>query len=226
MNPVFHVRRNNAGELIRVDTHTSDNDDDGIDETWIHVQLSPSVNHEALREAERLLPGVLADLRRVAADSTAMMAVLANLADDVEIDAGGHYPGDNNSDVATLLRWLANGHFTLLGYQRCPVRDGHVSGDAATASLGVLRRRKGSRPRLTEDTELLALAQTDVASYLRFGAYPYVFAIRENADGSVFEHRLIGLFTVTSARTPERSCNSSDPLGRESLHHLMTRPPH
>ena len=127
-----------------------------------------------------------------------MIAVLNELAHDVETNANGHYPGADNGDVATLLRWLADGHFTLLGYQRCPVHDGRVSGDAATASLGVLRRRKGSRPRLTEDHELLALAQTDVASYLRFGAYPYVFAVREDADGSVFEHRLIGLFTVAA----------------------------
>ena len=116
----------------------------------------------------------------------------------METNANGRYPGPDSGDVAALLRWLADGHFTLLGYQRCPVRDGRVSGDEATTSLGVLRRRKGSRPRLTDDTELLALAQTDVASYLRFGAYPYVLAVRENADGSVFEHRLIGLFTVAA----------------------------
>ena len=196
MNPVFHVRRDGAGDLLAVGP--KDSGGDGIDETWIHVQLVPSVDRNALHEAERLLPGVLADLRRVAADSTAMIAVLNELAHDVETNANGHYPGADNGDVATLLRWLADGHFTLLGYQRCPVHDGRVSGDAATASLGVLRRRKGSRPRLTEDHELLALAQTDVASYLRFGAYPYVFAVREDADGSVFEHRLIGLFTVAA----------------------------
>jgi glutamate dehydrogenase len=196
MNPAFHVRRDGDGNLLAVGP--KDSDGDGIDETWIQVQLVPSVDRTALDEAERLLPGVLADLRRVAADSTAMIAVLNELAHDVETNATGHYPGADNSDVATLLRWLADGHFTLLGYQRCPVHDGRVSGDAATASLGVLRRRKGSRPRLTEDHELLALAQTDVASYLRFGAYPYVFAVREDADGSVFEHRLIGLFTVAA----------------------------
>jgi glutamate dehydrogenase len=196
MNPVFHVRRDNAGDLLAVGPKESGGD--GIDETWLHVQLSPSVDRNALHEAERLLPGVLADLRRVATDSTAMIAVLGDLANDVESNANGHYPGDDNADVATLLRWLAAGHFTLLGYQRCPVRDGRVSGDAATTSLGVLRQRKSSRPRLTLDNELLALAQTDVASYLRFGAYPYVFAVRENADGSVFEHRLIGLFTVAA----------------------------
>ncbi|OBK34063.1 NAD-glutamate dehydrogenase [Mycobacterium sp. 1245111.1] len=196
MNPVFDVRRDSAGDLLAVGP--KDSGGDGIDETWIHVQLSPSVDRGSLGEAERQLPGVLADLRRVAADATAMIAVLHDLADDVEGNASGHYPGSDNAHVAALLRWLAAGNFTLLGYQRCPVRDGRVSGDTATASLGVLRRRKGSRPRLTLDDELLALAQTDVASYLRFGAYPYVFAVRENADGEIFEHRLIGLFTVAA----------------------------
>ena len=196
MNPVFQVRRDGAGELLRVEPKASDGD--AIDETWVHVQLSPSVDRNALQEAERVLPGVLADVRRVAADSTAMIAILNDLANDVETNARGRYPGADSGDVAALLRWLADGHFTLLGYQRCPVREGRVSGDEATTSLGVLRRRKRSRPRLTNDTELLALAQTDVASYLRFGAYPYVFAVRENADGVVFEHRLIGLFTVAA----------------------------
>jgi glutamate dehydrogenase len=195
-NPVFRVRRNADGDLLSVEPTNSDSD--AIDETWIHVQLLPTVDTRILQEAERLLPGVLADVRRVAADAAAMWAILSDLANDVETNAGGRYPGPDSGDVATLLRWLADGHFTLLGYQRCPVRNGRVSGDDATKSLGVLRRRKSSRPRLTDDTQLLALGQTDVASYLRFGAYPYVLAVRENVDGSVFEHRLIGLFTVAA----------------------------
>ena len=196
MNPVFKVGRNTEGDLLSVEPTCSDGS--GIDETWVHVQLSPAVESETLQEVERLLPGVLADVRRVAADSTAMFAILNDLAHDVETNANGRYPGPDSGDVAALLRWLADGHFTLLGYQRCPVRNGRVSGEEATTSLGVLRQRKGSRPRLTDDTELLALAQTDVASYLRFGAYPYVLAVRENVDGGVFEHRLIGLFTVAA----------------------------
>ena len=92
------------------------------------------MDRNALHEAERLLPGVLADLRRVAADATAMIAVLNDLANNVENNANGHYPGANNADVATLLRWLAAGNFTLLGYQRCPVRDERVSGDTAMTS--------------------------------------------------------------------------------------------
>jgi glutamate dehydrogenase len=199
MNPVFQVRRTPGGDLQSVEPKAAEGSaSGGVEETWVHVQLSPSVEHETLQEAERLLPGVLADVRQVAADSAAMWAILHDLAKDVETNAGGRYPGPDSGDVATLLRWLADGHFTLLGYQRCPVRDGRVSGDDATNSLGVLRRRKRSRARLTDDNQLLALAQTDVASYLRFGAYPYVLAVRENVDGGVFEHRLIGLFTVAA----------------------------
>src|SRR6201996_5224896 len=90
MNPAFHVRRDGAGELLAV--NPKDSGGDGIDETWIHVQLSPSVDRNALTEAERLLPGVLSDLRRVAEDSTAMIAMLNELAHDVETNANGHYP--------------------------------------------------------------------------------------------------------------------------------------
>lgn len=196
MNPVFDVRRDAEGDLLGIEPKTSDGD--GIDETWIHVQLSPAVDRGALREAERLLPGVLTDVRRVVADATAMIAVLNEVAEDVRIDRDGRYSSPDRHDVAALLRWLADGHFIVLGYQRCPVRDGRVSGEEASDSLGVLQRRKRSRPRLTDDTKLLALAQTTVASYLRYGAYPYVLAVRDNSADDVFEHRFVGLFTVAA----------------------------
>jgi glutamate dehydrogenase len=197
MNPVFEVRRSSGGELLSVEPKTNGSPET-VDEAWIHVQLSPSVDRNALAQVRGLLPGVLADVRRVAADSAAMISRFNDLAGDLETDPEGRYRGPDRQDVAALLRWLADGHFVLLGYQRCPVHNGLVSGDKASTSLGVLRRRKGSRPRLTDDTRLLGLAQTTASSYLRFGAYPYVLAIRENADGSIFEHRFVGLFTVAA----------------------------
>ncbi len=96
-----------------------------------------------------------------------------------------------------MLRWLGNGNFLLLGYQRCRVHDGLVSGDGS-GSLGVLRTRTGSRPRLTDDEKMLVLAQSVVGSYLRYGAYPYVIAVRENDAEGVIEHRFVGLFTVAA----------------------------
>jgi glutamate dehydrogenase len=197
INPVFEVRRSPDGDLLSVEPKTNGRPE-SVDEAWIHVQLSPSVDRNALAQVERLLPGVLADVRRVAADSAAMISAFNDLTRDLETDPEGRYGSPDRQEAAALLRWLADGHFMLLGYQRCPVREGRVSGEEATTSLGVLRHRKGSRPRLTHDTRLLGLAQTTASSYLRFGAYPYVFAVRENTDGSIFEHRLVGLFTVAA----------------------------
>ena len=195
MTPTFDVRRDDSGDLLSIEPATADSA--GLEETWLHVQLWPSVDSGALAEAERLLPGVLADVRRVAADSAAMIDTLKDLAEDVETDAEGHYPGPDRRDAAALLRWLADGHFVLLGYQRCPVQDGLVSTDESSG-LGVLRQRTSTRPRLTDDGQLLVVGQATVASYLRYGAYPYVIAVRESAEGGAVEHRFIGLFTVTA----------------------------
>src|SRR5579875_179795 len=197
MNPVFAVRRTAHGELVGVGPDVGDGAADGVDEMWIHIQLSPSVHGKALAEAERLLPNVLADVRQVAADSTAMAAALDGLAEQVETNADEHFSVPDRRDVAALLRWLADGHFVLLGYQRGEVRDGQIAVDEA-ARLGVLRLRKALRPRLTGDGKLLVLAQATVPSYVRFGAYPYIVVIRENAGDGIIEHRFVGLFTVAA----------------------------
>jgi glutamate dehydrogenase len=202
MTPVFTVLRSPTGELLSVEPKTGDCASGGGDrsqattETWIHVQLSPSVDRKALAEAERLLPGVMADVRQVATDSTAMGVTLKALAEDVETDAGGHFSAPDRADVAALLHWLADGHFVLLGYQRGLVRDGQVAVDGS-ARLGVLKLRKASRSRLADD-KLLMLAQASVPSYMRFGSYTYVVVIRENTGDSVVEHRFVGLFTVAA----------------------------
>ncbi|MCH9667735.1 MAG: NAD-glutamate dehydrogenase [Actinomycetia bacterium] len=207
MNPVFRVRRGSAGELLEIARPADATFVDGIDETWVHVQLSSSVNRRALAEAETLLPRVLDDARQVVADSAAMAAVLQGLAVELDgddgLDAGKRFPSPDRKDVAALLRWLAEGHFVLLGYQRCSVRDGEVT-IVAPSRLGVLRMRGDDVPQLTDETELLALAQATFPSFLRYGAYPQIIAVREEAvvpGESAVEHRFVGLFTVAATNT-------------------------
>jgi glutamate dehydrogenase len=196
MAPVFEAHRSPAGELLSVEPKPPGGSQyDG--EAWIHVQLLPSVAGEALAEVERLLPKVLADVEQVASDATAMIATLGDLAAEVETNHQDHFSAPDRDDVAALLRWLGNGNFLLLGYQRCRVHEGVVSSDGSTG-LGVLRTRTGARPRLTDDDTLLVLAQSVVGSYLRYGAYPYAVAVREYVQGGVLEHRFVGLFTVAA----------------------------
>ena len=201
MNPVFRVRRGPTGELLEIEPASDAASADGIDETWIHVELARSVDRKSLAEAERLLPNVLADARQVALDSGAMAATLRGLAGDLDADPEGRFPGPDRKDVAALLRWLADGHFVLLGYQRCPVRDGQSSIDPSSR-LGVLRLRQDVLPQLTASDDLLVLAQATIPSYLRYGAYPYIVVVREHPGEpdapAAIEHRFVGLFTVAA----------------------------
>ena len=198
MTPVFEVRRGPTGDLLSIEPNP-DGVSQYVGEAWIHVQLLPSVDGKGLTEVEQLLPKVLADVQRVASDATGLFAALSDLAAAVEANADGHFAAPDREDVAALLRWLGNGNLLLLGYQRCRVHDGQVSGDGSPG-LGVLRTRTGSRPRLTDDDRLLVLAQSVVGSYLRYGAYPYAIAVRENVGGDegIIEHRFVGLFTVAA----------------------------
>ena len=110
---------------------------------------------------------------------------------------GQRFPGPDRRDVADLLRWLGDGHFVLLGYQRCPVRDGRASVDQSSR-LGVLRLRDEDLPQLTDNDDLLVLAQATIPSYLRYGAYPYIVVVREHPGATAVEHRFVGLFTVAA----------------------------
>ena len=142
--------------------------------------LSPSTDAKAVAEAAALLPNVLADARQVALDSGALNATLVGLANALDADHAGRFPSYDRRDVAALLRWLADGHFVLLGYQRCAVNDGQASIDPASR-LGVLRLRTDVLPELTDSDDLLVLAQATMPSFLRYGAYPYIVVVRERS---------------------------------------------
>ena len=120
-----------------------------------------------------------------------------SLAGELDSDLEGRFPGSDRKDVAALLRWLADGHFVLLGYQRCQVRDGQSSVDPSSR-LGVLRLRTDVLPQLTASDDLLVLAQATMSSYLRYGAYPYIVVVREHSREGAVEHRFVGLFTVAA----------------------------
>ncbi len=198
MNPVFRVRRGTTGELLDMrpvaDVGASR---EGVDETWIHVQLAQAADSKALTRVAQLLPSVLADARQVAIDSNSMVATMRGLAHELDTDPKGRFPGRDRKDVAALLRWLADGHFILLGYQRCPVSNGRSSVDLSSR-LGVLRLRQDVLPQLTHSNDLLVLAQATIPSYLRYGAYPYIVVVREHPGTMAIEHRFVGLFTVAA----------------------------
>jgi glutamate dehydrogenase len=224
MTPVFEVHRSPTGELQSVEPKAPGTPQ-YVGEAWIHMQLSPSVDSKTLAEVERLLPKVLSDVQLVAADAAAIIAMLSDLAADVDANTDDHYAAPDREDVAELLRWLVNGNFLLLGYQRSRVHGSLVSADGS-GGLGVMRARTVSRPRLTDDDKLLVLAQATVGSYLRYGAYPYVIAVREYTDAGVIEHRFVGLFTVAAMNADVLEIPSISRRVREALSMADSDPAH
>src|SRR5271163_264168 len=234
MTPVFQVHRSPAGDLLSVEPKAPGASQyEG--EAWIYVQLASSVDSKAVAEVEQLLPKVLTDVQQVARDAIALIATMNDLAADIDANSKGQFSAPDREDVAELLRWLVNGNFLLLGYQRCRVHDGQVTGDGS-GGLGVLRSRTGSRPGLTDDDKLLVLAQATVGSYLRYGAYPYAIAVREyvndgggfesGAAGGVIEHRFVGLFTVAAMNADVLEIPSISRRVREALSMADSDPVH
>jgi glutamate dehydrogenase len=198
MNPVFRVRRDADGQLLDIRPAADAAPGDGVDECWISIPVAGAADGGALTEATRLVPGILADARQIGLDTGAMAAALHGLANDLATDIEGHFPNADRKDVAALLRWLADGHFVLLGYQQCAVGDGQAVVDPASR-LGVLRLRLDVLPPLTKPDDLLVLAQATIPSYLRYGAYPYLVVVRESGGpAGAIEHRFVGLFTIAA----------------------------
>ncbi|MDY6871318.1 MAG: NAD-glutamate dehydrogenase [Actinomycetota bacterium] len=201
MNPVLRVRRGPAGELLDARPAADAADGEGNDEAWIHIQLSDSADRSSVAAARRMLPRIIADARQISIDGSAMVARLQSLANDIEADTHGHFTAPERRDVAALARWLADGHFILIGCQRCPVTATGSSVEA-DSRLGVLRLREDVLAPLTRKGELLALAQATIPSYVRYGANPYIVVIREEGAGGdgydAVEHRFVGLFTVAA----------------------------
>jgi glutamate dehydrogenase len=204
MHPTLQVRRDADGTLLEVSTGTGDAEAEAVQESWVHIQLSRSVNRRALKEAVELLPKVVADARQVAQDAPELASVLRGLAQQIAADDGTRFAGPDRMDVSYLLRWLGDGNFVLLGSLCCTVHDGAAAPDDSTR-LGVARLRNETLPELSEPGELVVLAQATMPSFLRYGAYPYIVVVREEPGGQepggkgpVIEHRFVGLFTVAA----------------------------
>jgi glutamate dehydrogenase len=117
IHPIVVVRRTEAGELTEVLTEADPAapPPGALVESWINLDLTPAPID--LGELERELGRVLRDVREVVEDVDAMAAKAREVAGALSAQravAGGTDP----ADVAELLRWLADDHFTFLGY-RC-----------------------------------------------------------------------------------------------------------
>ncbi|MFE5480080.1 NAD-glutamate dehydrogenase [Nocardia sp. NPDC056541] len=210
IHPIFEVIRDEEGHLTGAAAHEVDGHGaTGLTESWMHLQLHPSTGRAQLDHIERTMPEVIDDVRQVIDDTEAMAAVQSSLADALDrssAQGSTPFPAVDVADCAQLLRWLAAGNFTLLGYARYRrgVEDGHtVSTVVPGASLGVLRPDVGTDfkvPINGEDRPLLLLTQGLVRATVHRSVYPYFVGVADvdETGAEVGVHLFIGVFTVSA----------------------------
>ncbi|GAB2675998.1 NAD-glutamate dehydrogenase [Nocardia goodfellowii] len=210
IHPIFEVERDEDGRLSKAVPHEVDRNGGVLRESWMHLQLHPSTSRELLDRIEQAMPDVIADVRQVIGDTDAIQAVQSKLADDLEQAAkagGAPFSAADLIDTANLLRWLASGNFTVLGfaqYRLDTTEDGLTTSNPMPGTcLGVLRPDVGTDFRVPingGDRPLLMLTQGLVPATVHRSVYPYFVGVADwDEHGNIIgEHLFIGVFTVTA----------------------------
>ena len=118
--------------------------------SWQHIQID-RVDETKGRELERKIRKTLEDVRAAVEDWPRMRERSLELAADIE-RARLPVPKDDVVEAAEFLRWIADDHFTFLGYREYRLERGPAADtlDAIDDSgLGILRARRGRAPEPT-----------------------------------------------------------------------------
>ncbi|MFF2554681.1 NAD-glutamate dehydrogenase [Nocardia sp. NPDC058058] len=207
IHPVFDVLRDNQGRLRAIAPGTGAHPEASgqiVAESWIHVQLSSAIDEALFDRIEHALPSLLATIRRVARDSAAMATTLSTVAATLDRSATRESDAEI-TDYAPLLRWLADGRFTLLGYgyhsaAKDPIASGHPE-LLRKAGLGVLHDRVDAEldiPAATPGRPVLCVANGSLDGVLPGSPDGYIVSVTDLAstESSRGTHVFIGTFTV------------------------------
>ncbi|MDJ0345723.1 NAD-glutamate dehydrogenase [Streptomyces sp. H10-C2] len=232
VHPQMLVRRDVTGKLLEIigsgcSLHDSvapgDLPHDAVTESWIHVEIDRETDRGDLKEITAELRRALSDVRESVEDWTKMRAAALRIAEELAATPPP-LPEQEVGEAWELMRWLADDHFTFLGYREYELTtdtgpDGS-SEDFLTAvpgtGLGILRSdpshrdadsthpgspsfsRLPARARAkAHEHKLLILTKANSRSTVHRPSYlDYVGVKKFDAEGNVIgERRFLGLFS-------------------------------
>src|SRR6266516_3994136 len=206
IHPQLLVRRDVTGTLWEVVGSLRDarHQHDEIAESWTHIEIDTS-SGVSLAELEKDLQRVLLDVRVSVEDYPKMTEAALRLTDKLETE-GPRAPAETQA----LLRWLADNHFTFLGYREYDLVEG-PDGMALQAvpgtGLGILRHDKPGSSSFAalppevraraKDSQRLILTKANSRSTVHRRSYlDYIAIKRVSPDGEINgEYRFLGLYT-------------------------------
>ncbi|WP_269857671.1 NAD-glutamate dehydrogenase [Streptomyces sp. RPT161] len=196
---------------------------DACVESWIHVEIDRETDREDLHQITSDLRRVLSDVRESVEDWTKMRDAALRVSDELAATPPP-LPELEVSEARELLRWLADDHFTFLGYREYrlatePGPDGtqedvltavpgtglgvlrsdpqhRVSEDGGPASPSFNRLPADARAKAREPKLLILTKANSRATVHRPSYLDYVGVKTFDADGNVTgERRFLGLFS-------------------------------
>ncbi|MEV7864096.1 NAD-glutamate dehydrogenase [Streptomyces hirsutus] len=218
IHPQVVVRRDLTGKLIEVSAAPAGGElpHDAHIESWIHVESDRESDRGDLKQITADLLRVLSDVREAVEDWGKMRQTATLLAEGlpdepVPVDV----PGPQVEEARELLRWLADDHFTFLGYREYQLRDDDSLAAVPGTGLGILRSDphhatdedhpvSPSFGRLPADArakarehKLLVLTKANSRATVHRPSYlDYIGVKKFDADGNVVgERRFLGLFS-------------------------------
>jgi len=243
LHPTLDAERDPSGRLVAlysVPIGSATPKSGALRESWMHVEIDRLADEPG--EAERIADDVrrvLGDVRAAVEDWSAMQQQVLTIVADLDASPPP-LPDGEVSQGRALLGWLADEHFTFLGYREYQLEQ--VSPDGAEADilrpvagsgLGILRdgsaadRKSAAFGRLSgrvkakaREKTLLVLAKANSRATVHRPAYlDYVGVKVFNADGEVVgERRFLGL--LSSAAYTESVLRV--PLLKEKVAEVLT----
>jgi len=207
-------------------------------ESWIHVELTVTLDDDAAAQLQQRLESVMADARAATADFAAMKSMIGEVAFQTRASAGARYRADEIDEAISLLDWLLDNHFVILGfreYDLIETDEGPAAQVRPGSGMGILRDEKASRwhtpvplpqvepelRRRMEGGDLLIVSRTNALSTVhRRVRMMYVGIKKVGGDGAIRgEFRILGLFAQKAYAQPATTI----PVLRRKLRQILER---
>ncbi|MBT3155365.1 NAD-glutamate dehydrogenase [Streptomyces sp. CHD11] len=225
IHPQVVVRRDVTGKLIEMLTAPVGGDlpqdvrglpHDAHVESWIHVEIDRETDRGDLKQITSDLLRVLSDVREAVEDWGKMRQAATSLAEALsEEPVPADVTAPQVEEARELLHWLADDHFTFLGYREYELREDDSLVALPGTGLGILRSDpqlapEDSQPvsasfeRLPADArakarehKVLVLTKANSRATVHRPSYlDYIGVKKFDADGNVVgERRFLGLFS-------------------------------
>jgi glutamate dehydrogenase len=232
IHPVLHVRRDDQGRLLEIPTPEHAGPDARL-ESFMHLEIDRDTAPDVLQEISAELERVLGDVRAACRDWSAMRGRAREICAELETEPP---PLDLEfvKESRELLEWMADDHFTFLGYREYELFQGEDADSLRPVpgtALGILRRpppgeAAGATPlagreirRQARSKDLLIITKANSRATVHRNSYlDYVGIKRFDAEGRVIgERRFLGLWTSAAySRSPREI-----PLLRDKLRRVM-----